>query len=75
MAVFVVTVLRFAADAHEEQYHSVGKQVGKRMHRIGRHRSTMSHDARHKLEHRQHHIRRAAHQCHFVYLAFAVHNI
>ena len=73
MPVVVPAILRLGTDTHEDKHHGIGQQVRERMHGIGRHGGAVSHNAGHKLKHREQHICRAAHQCHFVYLAFAIH--
>ena len=59
-------VLGPMTDAHESQNDDIGGKIGNRMYRIGNHGGTVADNARHKLEHHQHQIDRAAPKGNFI---------
>ena len=73
MPVLVRFVGRFAADAHKHQHDDICDKVGQRVHRIGNHCRTMSHNARHKLKQQEHHIHGATNHRYLIYLFISFH--
>ena len=66
MAVVVRLVLGLATDTDENEHNQVGHKVAKGVDSVGHHRSTMPHDASHKLKEEKDDVHRPSYQGDFI---------